>query len=151
MKRMLTVFLLLLAAAVPAALADAKEDAMSAAAKRLPNAQIDYALMERDDGRDEWLVFYSENGTLGVCKVLDGTAEVCRIESYEKVPEGALTAGQAVEKLIAQKGEMTIVELDYDWSNSLQALRYDGEAEQGGKRYEFMMNVDGEIVKWERD
>jgi len=126
-----------------------KESAIAAVQAANPGAVIDYAVRERDDGRYEWNVFFSQDGVLGEAKVLEEGFEVRRVELFSQSREDSLTASAAMEKLALEKGEMTIVDLDLDWDDG--ALRYEGEAEMNGKRYEFEMNADGRIIEWERD
>lgn len=44
---------------------------------------------------------------------------------------------------------MTVMELELDWEDG--ELIYEGEAELNGKRYEFEISVNGEMLEWERD
>lgn len=125
-----------------------REAALAAAKVSLPEAEIDYAVRERDDGRYEWNLFYRQGEMFGVCKVREETNEVRRVELFNP-PAGALIASEAMAKLAQAKGEITIVELELDWDDGV--LRYEGDAELDGKRYEFEMGVDGEIIEWERD
>ena len=43
------------------------------------------------------------------------------------------------------------IEVDLGLDRDDGSLRYEGEAELDGKRYEFEMRVTGEIVEWDRD
>lgn len=115
----------------------------------MPDAEVNYAIMEYDDGRDEWKLFFTQKDTLGVCKVWEDTNTIRKVELYDRGTENALTADQAMAKLKEEKGELTIVELDLDWDDG--ELRYEGEAEIDGKRYEFEMTAAGRIIEWERD
>ena len=81
-------------------------------------------------------------------KVLEDGNELRKVTLYEK-PDGALTAAEAMEKLAASKGAVTVIDLDLDRDDG--RLRYEGEAELDGKRYEFEMSVTGELLEWERD
>ena len=65
------------------------------------------------------------------------------------MPEGAKTASQIVDALVKEKGDLRIVDLDLDADKS--RIRYEGEAEMGEKRYEFEMDVFGNVTEWERD
>jgi len=125
----------------------APDEAQEAVRKVYPNAVIHYAVEERDDGRMEWNVFFTDGTMLGQCEV-DAQTWAVREKKTWQMPEGALTADQAVEKLAAEKGALTILELELDRDNG--RLWYEGEAELDGKRYEFEMTVTGEIVEWER-
>ena len=125
-----------------------RENALAAAKVSLPNAEFDYAVRERDDGRYEWNLFFRQGDSLGVCKVLEEKNEVRRVEMFP-MPQGALKAGEAMARLAQEKGAIVIVDLDLDHDDG--ALRYEGEAELDGKRYEFEMLTDGRIIEWERD
>ena len=83
-----------------------------------------------------------------MCEVAEDTYKVRRVTLNDR-PEGALTASEAIELLRQKKGEITVTSLDLDRDDG--RLRYEGEAELDGKRYEFEMSVSGEIVEWERD
>ena len=115
----------------------------------LPDAEVNYAIKEREDGRYEWKIFFTQNGSLGECKIWEDSNTIRKVEMYDRGTENALTADKAVARLIQEKGEMTIIELDLDWDDG--ALRYEGEAEMNGKRYEFEMTAEGRIIEWERD
>ena len=144
-------------AAVPAAAETAaaepyaaeRESAISAVLATMPDAEIDYAVRERDDGRCEWNVFFRQNGVLGEAKVLENGYEVRKVELFNQSREDSLTASAAMAKLAEEKGEMTVVDLELDWDDG--RLGYEGEAEMNGKRYEFEITADGRIVEWERD
>ena len=120
----------------------AKENAIAALKVSLPDAVVDYAVREYDDGSYEWRLFFTLGSQLGECEVLESSNEIRKVTLYEKA-EGVLNAGEAMALLSQSKGALTIIELD--------GLRYEGEAEQGGKRYEFEMRATGEIIEWERD
>lgn len=125
-----------------------KENAMAAAKVSLPEAQFDYAVRERDDGRFVWELFFSQGSQLGVCKVLEENNEVRRVELFER-PDGALNASEAMALLAEKKGAIVVTDLELDYDDG--RLSYEGDAELNGKRYEFKMNVNGSIVEWERD
>lgn len=122
--------------------------AIEAVRKEVPGAVIHYAIQNTDDRRLEWDVFFTDGTMLGECEVDAETYEVRKYRSYE--PKGeALTADKAVEKLMASKGALTIIDLDLDRDDG--DLWYEGEAELDGRRYEFEMTAAGRIVEWERD
>lgn len=125
-----------------------KNNALAAVKVSLPDAAVDYAVRERDDGRYEWDVFFTQGNQLGEVEVLESTNEIRRVTLYER-PEGALTAGEAMALLAEKKGAVKILDLELDRDGG--SLRYEGEAELDGKRYEFEMRVTGEIIEWERD
>ena len=154
MKKTMIALLMILALALAAQTGLAEEyaaerqNALAAAKVSLPEATVDYAVRERDDGRYEWNLFFTQGAQLGMCKVLENTNEIRRVELFAR-PEGALTASEAMALLAQKKGELTITELELEWEKN--TLVYEGEAELGGKRYEFEMSVTGEIIEWERD
>lgn len=125
-----------------------KSNALAAMKVSLPDAVVDYAVRERDDGRYEWDLFFTQGNQLGECEVLESTNEIRKVTLYEK-PEGALNAGEAMALLAQKKGEIQVMDLELDRDGG--SLRYEGEAELGGKRYEFEMSITGEIIEWERD
>ncbi len=125
-----------------------KANAIAAVKVSMQDAVVDYAVRERDDGRYEWDLFFTQGGQLGKVEVLESSNEIRKVTLYEK-PEGALTAAEAMAKLAAGKGAVTVIELDLDRDDG--RLRYEGEAELDGKRYEFEMSVTGELLEWERD
>ena len=125
-----------------------KENAIAAVKVSMPDAVVDYTVRERDDGRYEWHLFFTQGGQLGQVKVLEDGNELRKVTLYEK-PDGALTAAEALEKRAASKGAVTVIDLDLDRDDG--RLRYEGEAELDGKRYEFEMSVTGELLEWERD
>lgn len=125
-----------------------KEKALAALKVSMPQAVVDYTVRDRDDGRYEWDIFFTQGNQLGKCEVLESTNELRKVTLYEK-PEGALTASEAMKLLAEKKGELVVIDLDLDRDDG--RLRYEGEAELGGKRYEFEMSVDGSIIEWERD
>lgn len=125
-----------------------KENALAAVKVSLPDAVVDYAVRDRDDGRYEWDIFFTQGGQLGVCEVLESTNEIRKVTLYDK-PEGALTASEAMALLAEKKGELVITDLDLDRDDG--RICYEGEAELNGKRYEFEMSVTGDIIEWERD
>lgn len=126
-----------------------RASAIAAVQRSMPDAVIDYAVRERDDGRYEWNVFFRQDGVLGEAKVLEAGNEVRRVEMFNQSREGALTASEAMARLAAEKGGMTVVELELDWDDG--RLAYEGEAEMNGRRYEFEITTDGVIIEWERD
>lgn len=128
--------------------AAARDKAVAAMKVSMPEAELNYALRERDDGRWQWELFFSQGASMGVCKVLEDSNTIRKVELYDKA-EGALTADQAVQKLMSEKGASAIVELDLDREGG--ELYYEGECEVGGRRYEFEMADDGSIIEWERD
>lgn len=125
-----------------------RENALAALEVSMPQAVVDYAVRDRDDGRYEWDIFFTQGSQLGVCEVLESTNEIRKVTLYEK-PEGALTASEAMALLTEKKGALEIVDLDLDRDDG--RLCYEGEAELSGKRYEFEMSITGEIIEWERD
>ena len=143
--------LLLVVAALSASaeeFAAEKENAIAAVKVSMPQAVVDYAVRERDDGRYEWDLFFTQDNQIGEVEVLESTNEISKVTLYEK-PEGGLTAGEAMALLAEKKGAVTIIDLSLDRDDG--RLRYEGEAELDGRRYEFEMTVTGEIVEWERD
>lgn len=146
---MLTLALLTVAgAAMAEEFASEKQKALDAFKVSMPNAVVDYTVRDRDDGRYEWDIFFTQGSQLGVCEVLESTNEIRKVKLYEKAA-GALNASEAVAKLAEKKGNITITDLDLDWDDGF--LRYEGDVQLDGKRYEFEMKVTGEIVEWERD
>ena len=125
-----------------------KNNALAAAKVSLPEAVVDYAVRDRDDGRYEWELFFTQGSQIGEVEVIESTNEIRRVTLYEK-PEGALTASEAVALLAEKKGALTIIDLELDRDGG--SLRYEGEAELDGKSYEFEMRITGEIIEWERD
>jgi len=154
MKKNMTIIMmaLLLVLGVQGALAEEfvteKNNALAAVKVSMPEAVVDYAVRERDDGRYEWDIFFTQGNQLGEVEVLESTNEIRKVTLYEK-PEGALTAGEAMALLARQKGAVKIIDLELDREGS--GLRYEGEAELDGRRYEFEMSATGEIIEWERD
>lgn len=125
-----------------------REAALTAMKVSLPAAEVDYVVRERDDRRYEWNIFYVQGEQFGMCKVLEETDEVRRIELFTP-PVGALRPSEAMAKLAAEKGEMEIIDLKLDWDDGY--LTYEGEAVMNERRYEFEMDVDGSFIEWERD
>lgn len=126
--------------------------ARAAAAEAVPGAVQHYVLLEQDDGRYEWKVFYSEEGAYGICSIQAETGEVRATEVFYDLPEGTLTADQAVDALTAAKGALTLRELDLDLEERSGGYAYEGKAEMNGTVYEFELNAaTGDIVEWERD
>lgn len=123
--------------------------AIAAVQTAMPDAVIDYAVRDRDDGRYEWNVFFKQSGVLGEAKVIEGGNEVRRVEMFNQSREGSLTASEAMAKLSQEKGDMTVVDLELDWDDG--RLSYEGEAEMNGKRYEFEITTEGVVIEWERD
>lgn len=132
----------------PEAFAQQKEKAIAALMVSLPDAAVDYAVRERDDGRYEWNLFFTQNGSLGVCKVLEEKNEIRRVELYA-MREGMLLASEAVAELQTIKPGAVVVDLDLDWDDGV--LCYEGDARLDGKRYEFEMTAAGRMIEWERD
>lgn len=128
--------------------AQEKEKAIAALKVSMPEVVVDYAVRERDDGRYEWDLFFEADDQLGVCEVREDSNEIRKVKLYEKA-EGGLKASEAMALLAQKKGDVVIVELDLDRDG--KSLRYEGEAELDGKRYEFEMSLSGEIIEWERD
>lgn len=125
-----------------------KENAIAALKVSLPEAVVDFAVRERDDGRDEWDLFFTQGNQMGEAEVLESTNEIRKVTLYEK-PDGVLTAGEAMARLSQLKGNVVILDLELDRDDG--GLFYEGEAELDGKRYEFEMTAAGEIIEWERD
>ena len=128
--------------------AEGYEQAVSAFLAHTPGAAVDYALRERDDGRYEWDLFFTLDGQFGKAEVDESDFKV-RSVVLRDMPEGAKTASQIVDALVKEKGDLRIVDLDLDADKS--RIRYEGEAEMGEKRYEFEMDVFGNVTEWERD
>lgn len=146
---MLTLALLTMAgAAMAEEFATEKQNALAAFKVSMPDAVVDYTVRDRDDGRYEWDIFFTQGTQIGVCEVLESTNEIRKVKLYEK-PAGALTASEAVKTLEEKKGAVTVVDLDLERDDG--RLVYEGEVELDGKRYEFEMKVTGEVIEWERD
>ena len=128
--------------------ADELQQAIAALQANSPGAEVDYAVRERDDGRYEWKLFFTLNGQLGQCEIREDGFAVRRISLYEKPLDG-LTAAEAMASLAREKGDVEIIELELDRDNG--RIRYEGEASLGGKRYEFEISANGDIIEWERD
>ncbi|MBQ4265207.1 MAG: hypothetical protein IJB85_06820 [Clostridia bacterium] len=151
MKKIFVLMMVLALAAMPAMAEEfsaEKEKALAAMKVSLPEAVVDYAVRERDDGRYEWELFFTQGSQLGVCEVLESTNEIRKVTLYEK-PEDALLASEAMALLAQKKGNVNIIDLELDRDGG--RLGYEGEAELDGKRYEFEMSVTGDIIEWERD
>ena len=151
MKKFFALMMILSLSVVPAMAEDfakEKENAVAALKVSMPEAVVNYAVRDRDDGRYEWDLFFEVGSQLGKCEVNESSNEIRKVSLYEK-PEGALSADAAMKLLAEKKGDIVIVDLDLDREG--KGLRYEGEAELGGKRYEFEMSVQGEIIEWERD
>lgn len=133
---------------VPAEYAAEYERAAAALLAHTPGAQVDYAVRERDDGRYEWELFYFLDGQLGAAEIPEGTDTIRSTRQYD-MPEGGLTASQAMAALAQEKGDITIVDLELERDDG--RLRYEGEAELDGKRYEFEISMTGKVVEWKRD
>jgi len=126
----------------------AQENAVSAMKVSLPEATLHYAVREYDDGRAQWNLFFTQGASIGICKVNEENNTIRKVELYE-MTDGMLTADKAMQMLEAEKGPLTVVELELD--RERDSLVYEGEAEVDGKRYEFEMNALGRIIEWERD
>jgi len=125
-----------------------KQNALAAFKVSMPDATVDYTVRDRDDGRYEWKLFFTQGSQLGVCEVLESTNEIRKVKLYEKAA-GVLTASEAMAKLAEKKGAITVTELDLDWDDG--RLTYEGDVQLDGKRYEFEMKATGEVIEWERD
>lgn len=132
----------------PAEYAAEFEAASAALQTHSPGAAVDYAVRERDDGRWEWDLFFTLDGKLGEAEINEADYAVRRVRLYD-MPEGGLTALQAVEVLRQQKGDVQITDLELDPDDG--RLCYEGEAVLNGKRYEFTISVTGNILEWEHD
>ena len=151
MKKFFVLMMILSLSVMPAMAEDfskEKENAMAALKVSMPDAVVDYAVRERDDGRYEWDLFFEANGQLGECEVREVNNQIRKVTLYEK-PEGALKVSEAMALLAQKKGNVVIIDLELDREG--KSLRYEGEAELDGKRYEFEMSASGEIIEWERD
>ena len=151
MKKIFALMMILSLSVMPAMaeeFAKEKENALAALKVSLPEAVVDYAVREHDDGAYEWDLFFSLGNQLGECEVREHSNEIRKVTLYEK-PEGALKASEAMALLAQQKGAVVILELDLDREH--KQIVYEGEAELDGKRYEFEMSAAGEIIEWERD
>lgn len=124
------------------------EQAAAALLAQTPDAVINYAVRERDDGRYEWDLFFTLDGQMGECEVA-GTPLKVRNVVLQDMPENALTASQAMAKLAQEKGGIQIIELELDRDD--RRLCYEGEALLENKRYEFAVSVFGDILEWKRD
>ena len=127
---------------------DSQKQAEAAVLKAFPSAVIQYALLDYDDGRPEWNLFFTDGALIGECEVHAETYEIRKTRTYDMAAD-TLTADKAVEKLIAEKGALVITDLELDRDDG--RLCYEGDAELNGKRYEFEMTASGRIVEWERD
>lgn len=138
--------------------ADASGEAMDEAAvlelaaQALPDATVNFSLLEKDDGRLEWNVFFTETDGLTVYTFDAYTGAVLDTEKFFSVPAGTLTADKAVEALKAAKGEVTLESLDLDLDDDTGKLDYDGEVRLDGQRYEFSLSAgDGSMTEWESE
>ena len=146
---MLALVLLMMAgAAMAEEFATEKNNALAAFKVSMPDAVVDYTVRERDDGRYEWNIFFTQGSQIGMCKVREEGNEIRKVELFEK-KDGVLNAGEAMAKLAEKKGAITVTDLELDWDDG--RLTYEGDAQLDGKRYEFEMKVTGEVIEWERD
>lgn len=122
--------------------------ACEAVRKELPTAVIQYVLQDRDDGRLEWNLFFTNGNTIGEYEV-DGETYAVRKSRIYDMPANALTADQAIAQLAKSKGDVTILELELERDDG--KLFYEGSVELDGKRYDFEMTLEGRLVDWERD
>ena len=125
-----------------------KNNALAAFKVSMPDAVVDYTVRERDDGRYEWNIFFTQGSQIGMCKVREESNEIRRVELFEKTA-GVLAASEAMAKLAEKKGAVTVTDLELDWDDG--RLTYEGDAQLDGKRYEFEMKATGDIIEWERD
>jgi len=128
---------------------DSQQKAEAAFAASRPGALINYTILDRDDGRFEWEIFFSENGEIGMCEVDAHTGVILRTKTYSAAASTVLTADAAIEELGRKKGNVTVLDLELDRDDG--RLIYEGEAELDGRFYDFEMTVGGEIIEWERD
>lgn len=132
----------------PAEYAAEFEQASAALQAHLPGALVDFAVRERDDGRYEWDLFFVLDGQLGEVEILEGDFAIRRVRLYD-MPEGGLTALQAIAVLAQEKGELLVTDLELDLDDG--RLRYEGEAMLGERHYEFEISATGSIIEWEYD
>ena len=144
----LMALMLVTAAAGAEEFAVEKENALAAVKVSLPEAVVDYAVRDYDDGGYEWILFFTQGSQIGEAKVLERTNEIRKVTLYEK-KEGMLTASEAMALLAEKKGALVVKDLDLDRDDGVMC--YEGEAELDGKRYEFEMSATGQIIEWERD
>ena len=88
-----------------------KNNALAAFKVSMPDAVVDYAVRDRDDGQYEWDIFFTQGNQLGVCEVLESNNEIRKVKLYEKT-EGALLASEAMAKLAEKKGAIGGRELE---------------------------------------
>ena len=62
----------------------AKENAIAALKVSLPDAVVDYAVREYDDGRYEWDLFFTLGSQLGECEVLESSNEIRKVTLYKR-------------------------------------------------------------------
>ena len=128
--------------------ADEYQLALAALEAHTPGAVVDYAVRERDDGRYEWDLFFTLNGQLGQAEIEEENYLVRRVRLFEMQPD-SLTTADVMAVLVQEKGELVLLDLELDLDDG--RLRYEGEAMQGEKRYEFEISVNGRMIDWERD
>lgn len=146
---MLALMLLMVAgAAMAEEFETEKNNALAAFKVSMPDATVDYTVRERDDGRYEWKLFFTQGDQIGVCEVREESNEIRKVELFVK-EAGMLNAAEAMAKLSEKKGAITVTELELGWDDG--RLQYEGDVELDGKRYDFEMKVTGEIIEWERD
>lgn len=132
----------------PAEYAAEYEQAAAALAAHTLGAEVDYAVRERDDGRYEWELFFVLNGQLGTAEVAEEGFVVRHVRLYD-LPEGGLTASQAMTELAKEKGIFQMIDLELDFDDG--RLRYEGKVMQNEKRFEFELSITGTVIEWERD
>lgn len=149
--------------------------AIDAALAHLGSGDAKYAVLERDDGRYEWNVFFTDGDDVGVVSVQTETGEILSVERYYGPAAAILSADEAVAALTDAQGDVTIVDFDLDFDDDRRmhhhgnghgngnggdncpfgdgcGLRYDGKCRVGDRVYEFEMDaVTGDIYEWERD
>jgi len=139
----------LLTAALPETeYAAERQQAIAALQARTPDAAVDYAVRERDDGRYEWHLFFTLGNQIGECEVIEEGFQIQHTTLYD-LPEGGLKASEAMAALVQQKGELVIVDLELDRENG--RICFEGEATLNDRRYEFEVSAQGDIIEWERD
>lgn len=123
----------------------------------LPGCEVDYAYSCLDDGLNEWhafclldgdmwrLTFTADNGDVIETEVIPGAAD-------EAAATPMLSASGAIDALKAAKGNIAIIDLDFDFDDDAGIMYYEGECTLDGKKYEFKINAaTGDVAEWELD
>ena len=131
------------------------EQAENALMTLWPDASVYLVTSDRDDGRNEYHVYFTTPAFSGIAELNAETgalleADLIYAAEARAAAQGPLTADAARALVLSLVDDGTIVDFETDREDGRKV--YEGEVRSSSGRYEFVIDAEtGRVTEWEKD